>query len=488
MISIRISSAVILITAFLFSCQVTQEFSGVDQSIEVEAFPIDGLTLDTASLARLSVDDFFDDPLLINLINTGLANNYTLGMAVKSIEMAQSYYLQGKAAYLPTLSVSPQLTYGVLSENAVSQSLDNRGYQGYQLGVTSDWEIDIWGKLKSQEKAIFADYMAAHAGLQTVQTQLIAQIASLYYQLVGLDQRRTIAEETISNWQSSVETIEALKDAGMPSVTEVAVQQNIAQMHFAQALLVEIEQNTFLLENTLNTLLGRTFQPIERAEWTNIELPDYLETGIPAGLLSNRPDLQQLEFQIRGDFEMINVARTYFYPALRINASAGLESLRIGNFLNPGSLFANLAGGLTQPLLDRRRNKTQLEISQLTYEQSILQYEEAYLNAVQEVTDALMTAYKSDEKMAIQEAQLDALDQAVEYSNALLNNGLANYLEVLRARDQVFSTELGLVDTRLRKISAVVSLYNALGGGWNPSVLDSVRADVEMEEDSDDPE
>ena len=481
MIPSRIFSVIVVVSAFLSGCQVTQKFPGVERGIEVEQYPIDGVTLDTTSLAKLSIDDFFDDPNLVNLINTGLANNYTLGMAIKSIEMAQAYYLQGKAAYFPALSVSPQLTYGLLSENAVSGNLEDRGYQGYQLGVNADWEVDIWGKIKSQEKAVFADYLAAHAGLQAVQTQLIAQVASLYYQLVALDKRREIAERTIENWQSSVETIRALKEAGTPSVTEVAVQQNIAQMHFAHALLVDIEQNTFLIENTLNTLLGRTFQPVERGVLDDVELPAYFQTGLPAGLLSNRPDLRQLEYQIRSDFELINVAKTYFYPALRINASAGLESIRIGDFLNPGSLFANLAGGLAQPILDRRQNKTQMELAQLTYEQTILQYEEAYLQAVQEVTDALMTAYKSDEKLAIQEAQLVALDHAVEYSNALLNNGLANYLEVLRARDQVFSTELGLVDTRLQKISAVVSLYKALGGGWDPSSMGALQAEAEQE-------
>ncbi len=473
--------ALALSSILVFSCQVTQEFAGVDHSISIEQFPIDEITTDSSTLGNLSIDEFFKSSELIDLINTGLANNRDLGMAVKSIEIAQSYYLQGRAAYFPTLSAGAQLTYGVLSENTPGGSGDDRGYQGYQLGVNSSWEIDLWGKLKSQEKAAFADYQSAHAGLQAVQTQLISQIASLYYQLTALDARKEVAEHTIENWRTSVETIRALKEAGTPSVTEVAVQQNMAQMHFAQALLVDIQQNIFLLENTLNTLLARPYQPIEREDWLSIEMPEYLEVGLPAQLLANRPDLRQLEYQIRSDFELVNVAKTNFYPALRINAGAGLESVRIGDFLSPGSLFANIAGGLTQPILDRRQNKTQLEVSNLLYEQSILQYENAYLQAVQEVTDALTIAQKSDEKIVYQESQLEALDQAVEFSNELLNNGLANYLEVLRARDQVFTTELSLVDTRLRKVSAVVSLYKALGGGWNPGSLDAVQESVEEE-------
>lgn len=470
----------------LYSCQVTQEFSGVDHGLDLEQYPMGEGTTDSSSLGELPFDEFFQSSELLELIQTGLSNNYNLGIAIKSIEVAQAYYQQGKSAYFPTLSAGPQLTYGVLSENSSGGGSGDRGYQGYQLGVNSSWEVDVWGKLKSGENAAFADYQAAHAGLKTVQTQLIGQIASLYYQLVALDARRAIAERTIQNWQSSVETIRDLKDAGMPSVTEVAVQQNIAQMHFAEALLVEIEQNMFLIENTLNTLLARPFQSIPREAWADIRLPEVLETGLPAQLLANRPDLRQLEYQIRSDFEHVNIAKTYFYPALTLSAGAGLESNRIGDFLNPGSLFANIAGGLTQPILDRRQNKTQLEVSNLLYDQSILQYEQTYLQAIQEVTDALITARMSEEKRMVQESQLTALEQAVEFSNELLNTGLANYLEVLRARDQVFSTELSLVDSRLQKISAVVSLYKALGGGWDPSSLDAVQAEAEQE--SDDPE
>lgn len=461
----------------LYGCTVTREFTGVDHPIDLNEYPIWEGTTDSGTLAELPFDEFFQSSELLDLIETGLENNYNLGLAIKSIEIAQSYYWQGKSAYFPTLSAGPQLTYGVRSEN--SGASGSRGFQGYQLGANSSWEVDIWGKLKSQERAAFADYLTAHAGLKVVQTQLISQIASLYYQLVALDARKTVAERTIQNWQSSVETIRELKEAGTPSVTEVAVQQNIAQMHFAEALLVDIEQNILLLENTLNTLLARPFQAIPRESWMDIQLPSVLETGLPVQLLANRPDLRQLEFQIRSDFEHINIAKTAFYPTLTINAGAGLESNHIGDFINPGSIFANIAGGLMQPIFDRRQNKTRLEVSNKFYEQSILQYEQTFIQAVQEVTDALIIARQSDEKLMHQEAQLAALDQAVEFSNELLNTGLANYLEVLRARDQVFSTELGLVDTRLQKISAVVSLYKALGGGWDPSSLGIAPAEVE---------
>ena len=465
----------LLLAALLYSCHVTQEFTGVEQGIDIDQFPIDQITTDSTTLADLTIDEFFESPELLGLIRTGLSNNYNLGMAVKSIEIAHAYFLQGKAAYFPTLSAGPQIAYGVRSENTGggSGSGSDRFYQGYQLGVNASWEVDLWGKLRSQEKVAFADYQAANAGLKAVQTELIAQIASLYYRLIALDARKVIAERTLENWRSSVNTIELLKQAG--TVTEVAVQQNIAQLYFAQALLVDIDQQIFLLENTLNTLLARPYQPIERQDWNSIQMPEYFNTGLPAQLLANRPDLRHLEYQIRGDFENINVARTYFYPALRINGSGGLESVHIGDFLNPGSLFASVAGGLTQPIFDRRLNKTQLEVANLQYEQSILQYENTYLHAIQEVTDALVSARKSEEKIAYQQSQLEALNRAVDFSEQLLNNGLANYLEVLRAQDQVFSTELGMVDTRLHKISSIVSLYKALGGGWNPDSIEALK-------------
>lgn len=448
------------------SCQVTRELGEVTPETTTETYPIENLPMDTVSMAEMTLEEFFEDSVLLDLIRVGLERNYSLGRAYKSIEMANAFYEQGRAAYYPTLSVSPQISYTVNSKNSQFGAIEgaNRLMQNYRLGVDASWEADIWGKLKSQERMAFEDLQSAQTGLQVMQTELIAQIASVYYQLVSLDARRHIALRTIDNRRASVETIESLKNAGM--VTEVAVQQNVAQLHSTEALLIEVEENTYLLENTLNALLARPYEPIERISWSEISMPDYFTVGLPAQLLENRPDLRQAEHQIRGDFEQINVAKTFFYPALRLNAGTGLESVKLGKFFNPASLFANLAAGLTQPVLDRRQNKTQLEVAQLQFEQSMLGYEELYINAVKEVTDALTLAEKADEKLLIQNRELSALSNALDYSEELLNNGLADYLEVLIAQQQVLITELGMVDARLQRISAVVSLYKSLGGGW----------------------
>lgn len=448
------------------SCQVTRELGEVTPETATEAYPIENLPMDTVSMAEMTLEEFFEDSVLLDLIRVGLQRNYSLGRAYKSIEMANAFYQQGRSAYYPTLSVSPQISYTVNSKNSQFGAIEgaSRLMQNYRLGIDASWEADIWGKLKSQERMAFEDLQSAQVGLQVMQTELIAQVASLYYQLVALDARRHIALRTIDNRRASVETIESLKNAGM--VTEVAVQQNVAQLHSTEALLIEIEENIYLLENTLNALLARPYEPIERVAWSEVSMPDYFTVGLPAQLLENRPDLRQAVHQIRGDFEQINVAKTFFYPALRLNAGTGLESVKLAKFFNPASLFANIAAGLTQPVLDRRQNKTQLEVAQLQFEQSMLGYEELYINAVKEVTDALTLAEKADEKLLVQQRELSALSNALDYSEELLNNGLADYLEVLIAQQQVLVTELGMVDARLQRISAVVSLYKSLGGGW----------------------
>lgn len=455
-------------TVFLFwGCQVTRDYQGVEPRNQVEEFPLEKLTMDTVSMAEMDIEEFFDDERLIELIKTALMNNYSLAQAVQSIDMAHAYYLQGKAAYYPSLSINPQVAYSMNSKNTAMGSIEgvSRMTENYRLGVDASWEADIWGRLKSQEKMAFADLQAAELGLQAIQTELIVNIASLYYQLIGLDARKEVTEKTIENRRVSLETVESLMAAG--HVNQVAVLQNRAQLHFAEALLVDIKENIFLLENTLNALLARPHQPVARSGWDEIGLPEYLSAGLPAELLVNRPDLRRMEAQIRGDFEQINVAKTLFYPTLRLNAGTGLESIKFSNFFNPASIFANIAGGLTQPVLDRKQNKTQLEVAQIQFEQSMLQYEELYLNAVKEVTDALKIAEKAEEKLEHQLAELEARQTALEYSEELLNYGRANYLEVLVAQDQVLSTELGMIDTAMNRISAVVSLYKALGGGWN---------------------
>ena len=303
--------------------------------------------------------------------------------------------------------------------------------------------------------------VAAH---QAVKTTLIANIASTYYQLLSLDEQRRITEQTIETRKKSLETNKALKEAG--NITEVGVKQTEAQLYTAQAILIDTNNQIRLLENTMSILLGKEPEDINRTSLAQQNIDTELKTGVPAQLLRNRPDVIQAEYGLVNAFEMTNVARANFYPSLTLTATGGLQSLDLGELLDTNSLFATIIGGITQPIFQRRQIKTQYEASQAQQEQARLQFRQAFLTATKEVADALYNYEAATDKIEVKQKEFDAYDIATDYSQELLNNGLANYLEVLTARQNALNSQLDLITAKYNQLNSIVNLYQAVGGGW----------------------
>jgi multidrug efflux system outer membrane protein len=227
-----------------------------------------------------------------------------------------------------------------------------------------------------------------------------------------------------------------------------------------------LRNNIVLLENTLNLLLAQPSQPIERGTLESQQIAKDIKTGVSASLLSKRPDVIAAEYNLISNFELTNVARSQFYPALRVTATGGLQSIDIKEWFSANSLFANIVSGLTQPLFNQRQIRTRYEIAKANQERSYLEFERALLVAGKEVSDALQQYNNESAKLSIRTQQLDALKKAAGYSDELLTYGMVNYLEVLTAKDQALNTELSLIDNKYRQFNAVIMLYKALGGGW----------------------
>jgi NodT family efflux transporter outer membrane factor (OMF) lipoprotein len=255
-----------------------------------------------------------------------------------------------------------------------------------------------------------------------------------------------------------------LKDAG--TVSEVAVKQTEAQLYTAQALLVDLRKNIKLLENTMSILLGDEPHAIERGSLAEEEVPERLQIGFPLQLLRNRPDVIAAEFGLMNAFELTNIAKSNFYPSLTLSATGGLQSLELDKLFSVNSLFATVVGGITQPILNGRRIRTQYEVSQSQKEQAYLRFRQSLLNASREVSDALYSFAAAEETIDIRLNEFAAYDTATRYSEELLNSGFANYLEVLTARQNALNSQLGLINARFDRLSSVVELYRALGGGW----------------------
>src|SRR5690606_2784875 len=231
-------------------------------------------------------------------------------------------------------------------------------------------------------------------------------------------------------------------------------------------ILLDLKTNTRLLENTMAILLGEMPMDIDRTSLASQVMDPELAIGVPAQLLGNRPDVMAAEFQLRNAFELTNVARSNFYPSLTLSATGGLQSLEFDNFFNANSLFATLVGGIAQPIFNGRKIRTQYEVSQAQQEQARLNFKQSFLIASKEVSDAMYSYENATEKIKIKQKEYNAYTLATDYSEELLNNGLANYLEVLRARENALNSSLDIINAKNARLQSIVALYEALGGGW----------------------
>ncbi|WP_394331591.1 efflux transporter outer membrane subunit [Pustulibacterium marinum] len=453
--------AVVAVT--LQSCFVAKDYKRPEFEQTEELYRTDNLPQDSLSMADVSWKELFTDPYLVKYIEQGLENNIDIRIAIQQMAAAEAYVKQGKAGFFPSLTGNASLTHQELSKNSQFGSLFSSLDQ-YELSADLSWEADIWGKIRSNKRAYVASYLQSVAAHKAVKTQLIANIVTTYYTLLSLDEQLRITEATVENRKQSVTTIEALKEAGQQN--QVAVDQNAAQLYSAQALVIDLKNSIFQAENTLALLLGEEPQTYERGVLADEKIETELKVGVPSLLLRNRPDVMQAEYGLVNAFELTNVANASFYPSLTLTATGGLQALSLEDLISTNSLFATLVGGIAQPIFTRRQIKTQYEVAQSQQEQALLSFEQTLLTAGKEVSESLYSYNAEVEKYEYLDLQVQALTDAENNSQELLNNGLANYLDLLTARESRLSAELNLVDSKLNQLLAIVNLYQALGGGW----------------------
>ena len=448
------------------SCMTRAKYERPKEAIDENLFRTDLLPKDSVSMAAISWREIFTDATLQKHIAKALENNLDVRVALQNISAADSYLKQSKAAYLPTLSAGPNYTFQTQSLNTqFGQIFGQRNYIN-QFDVTANiaWEADIWGKMKAQEKAQFASYLGTISTHQAIKSDLVASVASAYYQLLTFDDQKRIINETIALRKKNLETTSALKDAG--TVTEVAVQQSEALVFNAESMLISIDVQIGLLENTLSLLLGEPSQAIERTTINAQKMPISLALGYPANLLENRPDVKAAEYQLMNAFEMTNVAKAQFYPSLRLTGSGGVSSVDIDHLFSSQSLLANLVVGLAQPILNKRQIKTQYEVSLANKEIAYLNFRKSVLNAGKEVSDALKVYQSQDSFINLKRKEMEAYKKSVDFSQELVNYGMANYLEVINASVNQLNAELNISNAEYSKLDAGIQLYKSLGGGW----------------------
>ena len=457
---------IFFVSFLVVSCHTRQNYQRANDVVDEKLFRTDALPKDSLSMANLSWKEIFTDAVLQKHIAKALENNLDIRIALQNIASAEAYLKQSKAAYQPTISVGPDYSFNTSSLNTqFGQIVGERRYIN-QFDITANlgWELDLWGKLKGQEKAQYAAYLSSVAAHQNVKSNLVASIATAYYQLLAFDEQKKIFSNTIEIRKKNLETTKALKDAGI--VSEVAVQQSEALVYNAEASLVTLDVQIQMLENTISLLMGEPSHEIERTSLSTQNFALNTDVGYPSALLANRPDVKQAEFNLINAFELTNAAKAQFYPSLRITGSTGVQSVDIDKLFSANSVFANVLVGLAQPILNKRQIRTNYEVSLANQEKAYLNFRKTILNAGNEVSDALKMYNAQDQFIAFKKKELSAYDKSVEFSQELVNYGMANYLEVLNANVNKLNAEINIANAQYTKLQAGVELYRALGGGW----------------------
>lgn len=436
--------------------------------------------VDSTSAGSFNWSVFYTDTLLLALIDTVLKNNPDQFVALQRVEIMNQLVRQRRAAFFP--SVQGVLSGGLdrygeytmngvgnwdmnLSPNLSKEQLVPNPVPDLFLGVRSQWEIDIWGKLKSQKKAAIARLMAAESGRKYLTTQLVAQIATLYYELAAGDIELDIIQNNVRLQKMALDVVKVQKEGGR--ATQLAVQQFEAQLYRTQALEWAVKQKIIAIENQVSVLANQYDTPVKRQKFSIQDVsPSPLPVGFPSDVLYARPDVQEAEFQLEATKADVKAIRASFMPALTLQPMIGLHSYNASKWISPESLTWGILGGITAPLLNRRQLKTDYFISGAEQRIAFANYQQSLVAAYNEVSTQMNSWTNLSQQFFLKEKEFNVLSTAVGTARDLYVSGYANYLEVITAQKGLLEAELELVNTRLRMMEAKVNLYRALGGGW----------------------
>lgn len=432
---------------------------------------------DTLNTADVQWKTFFSDPNLVALIDTALHNNLEVLGMMQNIELAQNDVRVSKGLLLPAVSgvvgVGVDKTGRYTASGAGNASTDiTPGKEVPEpltdifLGFRSSWEADIWSKLHNAKRAAFARYLKSIEGRNFVVTNLVAEIANSYYELLALDNQLDIIKEAIQLQQNELEVVKVQKQAA--AATELAVKQFEAQVYNSQSLEFDIQQQITETENRINFLLGRFPQKIARDKSVfTAKIPMLINTGIPAQLLKNRPDIRQAELELQAAKLDVRVARAEFYPSVGISATVGYQAFKPKYLFNTlESVAFSLAGELTAPLINRNAIKAEFNKANALQLQALYEYQKTILTGYVEVANEMSGIKNLEQLYGVKSSESDALTKSIDIAKDLFKSARANYLEVLIAQRDALSAKLELVETRKRQFNSVANIYKALGGGW----------------------
>lgn len=427
--------------------------------------------------------DFFNDSVLIALIDSGLVNNIDMRIALKNIEIANRNLRINKLEYLPSVDAnigtvnkqfrsedfygSPSSKWYTEKGETAPRSLSNYQSQ-HSSGFSFSWEVDIWGKIANQKDALKADWLNTQEVRNAIQTKLIVDIASGYFNLLKLDAQIEVAKRNVRLNDSTLRMIKLQFEAG--EITALALQQTESQRLLAASLVPDLEKEINVQENALQLLIGEMPAKILRTNNLNHKLVNFnhdVSLGSPLAIIRNRPDIKSAEYDLIKANANANIAQLMRYPQLSLSAVFGVNAMLPKNWFNiPGALLGGVVGELSTPIFKNNKLKNKHEIAKIEREKTELSFQREVMEAVAEVSNTIVTVEKQEEQLAFAQQRVDNSQLAVKNASLLFKSGYATYLEVITAQSNALRSELDLVELKQKQLNSFVTLYRALGGGW----------------------
>lgn len=406
---------------------------------------------DTTSLGAIGWRQLFTDPLLQELIEHALANNTNVQQAQLTIEQAQNDLATARLGNLPTLSFEPS---GTLTR------FNGLTTRSYVVPLAASWQMNIFGQVTSRKRQARARKQMEEDYKQTVRTNLAANVAATYYNLIMYDRELKILKETQVVWEESLEAMRVLFEAGL--YMSPAVYQMEASLASVQSGIVEVQENIRITEAALCLLLSEPPHPIERAQFGKFVMPEQLHVGLPIRLLEARPDVRQAARNIEVAYYDVQQARQSFYPDITINATLGWSNGE--GAINPAQFLAQAIGSLAQPIFSQGRLKARYKNAKIDQEKARLQFTQILLTAGNEVYRHLRICHKTEQKATYLASIVQSLNEAYVGTRELMNNGTNTYVEVLKSQEDLLTAQITEVQNHFEGIQAFINLYTALGG------------------------
>lgn len=449
---------VALIAFSLSSCHIYKKYHLPKDEGPIVAQYAEALEtpVDSTSLPYLGWRDIFTDPILQGYIETALENNKDLDNARLNVDIANAQLKGAKLSYLPSLSINP-------NGGAASYAGSTFNWS-YSIPAAASWEIDAFAKILNRKRGAktFLEEMQDYQ--QAVHSQIVCGVANVYYSLVMLHQQLDLTKRTSEIWEEQVSSMELLKQAGRTN--EAAVVQSRANYYNIKSTIPVLENSINQLQNTLSLLLNEYPNEWKVTDELNFTIPDELISGIPISYLAVRPDVRAMERAFATAYYATNSARTNFYPSIVISAQGGFTNLLGSIIKNPGEWFVQLAGSIVAPIFSRGQNIANLEVAKAQQQQALNNFKYSVLSASADVSDAIVEYNKCEEQYKYLKLQVEQLEKSVEYTNELfMYNQTTTYLEVLTARSSLLSAQLSTISNWHDRASALISLYQAVGGG-----------------------